>query len=167
VRHGVPESVQLSIGACTAGQFFTRRRCWVCRILDAMNTNSMSPNSTADALATELAGVEDAFNRAMVSNDVLRPDAFDSGCGTIERSTHVGASAQRLLVRRNALPAGGRSHTANPRSAEDGAVCGGRILNPKKARSQIIGGLVMVSGWPLRGYLTDWPPRDDEPWETR
>jgi len=29
----------------------------------------------ADALATELAGVEEAFNRAMVSNDVLRISA--------------------------------------------------------------------------------------------
>ena len=37
-----------------------------------MNTNSLTPDSIADALATELAGVEEDFNRAMVSNDVLR-----------------------------------------------------------------------------------------------
>jgi hypothetical protein len=40
-----------------------------------MNTNSLTPDSMADALATELAGVEEAFNRAMVSNDVLRISA--------------------------------------------------------------------------------------------
>ena len=39
-----------------------------------MNTNSL-PDSTTDALATELAAVEEAFNRAMVSNDVLRISA--------------------------------------------------------------------------------------------
>jgi ketosteroid isomerase-like protein len=37
-----------------------------------MKTNSLTPDSLADALATELAGVEEDFNRAMVSNDVLR-----------------------------------------------------------------------------------------------
>ena len=31
----------------------------------------------------------------------LRPYAFDTGCGTIDRSIHVGESALRLLVRRN------------------------------------------------------------------
>ena len=40
-----------------------------------MNTNSLTPDSIADALATELAGVEEDFNRAMVSNDVLRISA--------------------------------------------------------------------------------------------
>ena len=35
-----------------------------------MNTTSLPPD--ADALATELAGVEEHFNRAMVSNDVQR-----------------------------------------------------------------------------------------------
>src|SRR5262245_18572247 len=35
-----------------------------------MNTNSLTPDSMADALANELAGVEEDFNRAMVSNDV-------------------------------------------------------------------------------------------------
>lgn len=40
-----------------------------------MNTNSLTPDSTADALATELAGIEEDFNRAMVSNDVLRISA--------------------------------------------------------------------------------------------
>ena len=40
-----------------------------------MNTNSLAPDSIADALATELAGVEEDFNRAMVSNDVLRISA--------------------------------------------------------------------------------------------
>jgi ketosteroid isomerase-like protein len=37
-----------------------------------MHTNSLTPDSMADALATELAGVEEDFNRAMVSNDVRR-----------------------------------------------------------------------------------------------
>jgi ketosteroid isomerase-like protein len=40
-----------------------------------MYTNSLTPDSTADALATELAGVEDDFNQAMVANDVLRISA--------------------------------------------------------------------------------------------
>ena len=40
-----------------------------------MNTNSLTPDCIADALATELAGVEEDFNRAMVSNDVLRISA--------------------------------------------------------------------------------------------
>ena len=40
-----------------------------------MNINSLTPDLTAYALATELAGVEDDFNRAMVSNDVLRISA--------------------------------------------------------------------------------------------
>ena len=40
-----------------------------------MNTNSLTPDSMADTLATELAGVEEDFNRAMVSNDVLRISA--------------------------------------------------------------------------------------------
>jgi ketosteroid isomerase-like protein len=40
-----------------------------------MNTNSLTPGSTPDALATELAAVEEAFNQAMVSNDVLRISA--------------------------------------------------------------------------------------------
>ena len=40
-----------------------------------MNTNSLTPDSIADALATELARVEEDFNRAMVSNDVLRISA--------------------------------------------------------------------------------------------
>ena len=40
-----------------------------------MNTNALMPDSTADALSTELAGVEEAFNRAMVSNDVLQISA--------------------------------------------------------------------------------------------
>jgi ketosteroid isomerase-like protein len=35
----------------------------------------MNTNSLTDVLATELAGVEEAFNRAMVSNDVLRISA--------------------------------------------------------------------------------------------
>ena len=37
-----------------------------------MNTNSLTPDSIANALATELAAVDEDFNRAMVSNDVLR-----------------------------------------------------------------------------------------------
>ena len=40
-----------------------------------MNTNSLTPDSIANALATELAAVEEDFNRAMVSNDVLRISA--------------------------------------------------------------------------------------------
>lgn len=40
-----------------------------------MNLNSLTPDTIADALATELAGVEEAFNQAMVSNDVLRISA--------------------------------------------------------------------------------------------
>ena len=40
-----------------------------------MNTSSLTPDSIADALATELAGIEEDFNRAMVSNDVLRISA--------------------------------------------------------------------------------------------
>jgi uncharacterized membrane protein YfcA len=40
-----------------------------------MNTNSLTPDSMADALASELAGVEENFNRAMISNDVLRISA--------------------------------------------------------------------------------------------
>jgi len=40
-----------------------------------MNTNSLTPHSTADALASELAGVEEDFNRAMVSNDIQRISA--------------------------------------------------------------------------------------------
>jgi ketosteroid isomerase-like protein len=40
-----------------------------------MNTNSLAPDSIADALATELARVEEDFNRAMVSNDVVRISA--------------------------------------------------------------------------------------------
>ena len=40
-----------------------------------MNTNSMTPDATTDALATELAGIEEDFNRAMVSNDVQRISA--------------------------------------------------------------------------------------------
>ena len=40
-----------------------------------MNTNSLTPDSMLDALTTELAGVEEDFNRAMVSNDVLRISA--------------------------------------------------------------------------------------------
>ena len=40
-----------------------------------MNTNPWTPDSITDALATELAGVEDAFNRAMISNDVVRISA--------------------------------------------------------------------------------------------
>ena len=40
-----------------------------------MNTNSSTANSTADALATELARVEEDFNRAMVSNDVQQISA--------------------------------------------------------------------------------------------
>ena len=35
----------------------------------------MNTNSLTDVLATELAGVEEDFNRAMVSNDVLRISA--------------------------------------------------------------------------------------------
>jgi ketosteroid isomerase-like protein len=40
-----------------------------------MNTNSLTPGTMADALVTELAGVEEAFNRAMISNDVQRISA--------------------------------------------------------------------------------------------
>jgi len=40
-----------------------------------MNTNRMTPDATTDALATELAGIEEDFNRAMVSNDVVRISA--------------------------------------------------------------------------------------------
>ena len=40
-----------------------------------MNNNSLTPDSIADTLATELAGVEEDFNRAMVSNDVVRISA--------------------------------------------------------------------------------------------
>ena len=40
-----------------------------------MNTNSLTPDTITDALATELAGVEEAFNRAMSSNDVQRISA--------------------------------------------------------------------------------------------
>ena len=40
-----------------------------------MNTNSMTPDATTDALATELARIEEDFNRAMVSNDVQRISA--------------------------------------------------------------------------------------------
>ena len=40
-----------------------------------MNTNSRTPDATADALTTELAGIEEDFNRAMVSNDVQRISA--------------------------------------------------------------------------------------------
>ena len=40
-----------------------------------MNTNRMTPDATTNALATELAGIEEDFNRAMVSNDVLRISA--------------------------------------------------------------------------------------------
>ena len=40
-----------------------------------MNSNSLTPDSMADALATEIAEVEKDFNRAMVSNDVLRISA--------------------------------------------------------------------------------------------
>jgi len=40
-----------------------------------MNTNRMTPDATTDALATELAGIEEDFNRAMVSNDVQRISA--------------------------------------------------------------------------------------------
>ena len=35
----------------------------------------MTPDATTDALATELAGIEEDFNRAMVSNDVQRISA--------------------------------------------------------------------------------------------
>ena len=40
-----------------------------------MNTHRMTPDATTDALATELAGIEEDFNRAMVSNDVVRISA--------------------------------------------------------------------------------------------
>jgi len=40
-----------------------------------MNTNRMTPDATTDALAIELAGIEEDFNRAMVSNDVQRISA--------------------------------------------------------------------------------------------
>jgi ketosteroid isomerase-like protein len=40
-----------------------------------MNTNRMTPDATTNALATELAGIEEDFNRAMVSNDVVRISA--------------------------------------------------------------------------------------------
>lgn len=40
-----------------------------------MNTNSLTPDTITDALATELAGVEEAFNLAMISNDVQRISA--------------------------------------------------------------------------------------------
>jgi ketosteroid isomerase-like protein len=40
-----------------------------------MNTNRMTPDATMDALATEFAGIEEDFNRAMVSNDVQRISA--------------------------------------------------------------------------------------------
>ena len=40
-----------------------------------MNTNSITPDSMADTLASELAQVEEDFNQAMVSNDVLRISA--------------------------------------------------------------------------------------------
>jgi ketosteroid isomerase-like protein len=40
-----------------------------------MNTNSMMPDATTDALATEFARIEEVFNRAMVSNDVERISA--------------------------------------------------------------------------------------------
>ena len=35
------------------------------------------------------------------------------------------------------------------------AIDGGRILNPKTARSQIIGGVVAASGWPLEETVFD------------
>ena len=41
-------------------------------MLGNMNTSSLTPDSMTDALAAELAAVEENFNRAMVSNDVLR-----------------------------------------------------------------------------------------------
>ena len=40
-----------------------------------MNTNSLTPDSMTDPHTTELATVEEAFNQAMVSNDVLRISA--------------------------------------------------------------------------------------------
>lgn len=40
-----------------------------------MNTDSLTPDSMTDPLATELAGVEEVFNQAMVSNDVQRISA--------------------------------------------------------------------------------------------
>ena len=40
-----------------------------------MITNSLTPDSTAEALATELARVEEDFNKAMVSNDIVRISA--------------------------------------------------------------------------------------------
>lgn len=40
-----------------------------------MNTNPTTSHRTTDALATELAAVEEDFNRAMVSNDVQRISA--------------------------------------------------------------------------------------------
>jgi ketosteroid isomerase-like protein len=44
--------------------------------MDGMNTNDRStPDTTADALAIELARVEEDFNQAMVSNDISRISA--------------------------------------------------------------------------------------------
>ena len=40
-----------------------------------MNSNPLTPDATADALAIELVRVEENFNRAMVSNDVSRISA--------------------------------------------------------------------------------------------
>ena len=40
-----------------------------------MNSHSLTTDTTTDALAAELAAVEEAFNRAMVSNDVLQISA--------------------------------------------------------------------------------------------
>ena len=43
------------------------------------STDPLSPDATADALATELARVEEDFNREMVSNDVSRISACIAG----------------------------------------------------------------------------------------